>query len=808
MLFKRTADNLPRGRYFRRSLMMILFIACIPGVITGLLLYGWVTVKMENILQQAHLRQFEQRTAWVSEQLDALELTFSQWAFDPVFDNRLKELDFVYKYKQVHELYRLLLMIQNSNTLIGKVQLYLNEPRAVKMDSERYDFMSDPSEITKIERLTEQLQATYWSRSLEGSSMMMVNRLPGGSEDALGALTVTLDNEQLGNMLQTLSPYNGGTTFLLDEQGKPMLPQDKELGGLQQAVREHVLNFETNPSSFLMEYDDLTYSVQSGTFRRMGTDWTYISAAPLNEIVAPIVSVPRIVLLVNGAGLLLALILSWVGSLQLYKPFTKLLRIFTVTEAPIEAKEPGVSFLSQSKGFSSASVRSSSNGPVQLDEIKHIEQRWIGINRERESLQQRLEEHLPLARESLLIQLTLGQLLLPSDREWRERLAQLGWDLRDEQFVVMLAHIRPEVVLLQGSEHHGRESQEWISFAVTDILGRQLQELSYRAETLNYHDLSIALLLAVPPEFQPDTTEFRNELIRMGQQWMDSVQLELNIRLTVVLSKLTSDASHIPQLIRESRSVLRKRQFSSNLSIMDMNEGAEQDVKQKGAYPLELEQDIISALRSGDEELALEHFRRFMDTYAGSESSEEHIRQALFQLLARIQHTLLQLGEDPVELFGLAVYEEVVHLHDLDELIQWFRERIVHVCVEEFTGKEEKQIQMAVHHMKEHAERQYAEALSLDELADLHGIHAYTLSRAFKQTFGQNFVDYLTEIRLKRAKELLESTDVKINEIAEQVGYQASYFNRLFKKSEGTTPSRYREDVRKQTGHSCGNRSV
>ncbi|WP_339850543.1 helix-turn-helix domain-containing protein [Paenibacillus sp. FSL W7-1088] len=804
MLFKRTAVNLPRGRYFRRSLMMILFIACIPGVITGVLLYGWVTVKMENILQQSHLRQFEQRTAWVSEQLDALELIFSQWAFDPVFDNRLKELDFVYKYKQVHELYRLLLMIQNSNTLIGKVQLYLDEPRAVKMDSERYDFISDPSEITKMERLTEQPQATYWSRSLEGSSMMMVNRLPGGSEDALGALTVTLDNQQLGSMLQTLSPYNGGTTFLLDEQGKPMLPQDKELGGLQQAVREHVLNFETNPSSFLMEYGDLTYSVQSGTFRRLGTDWTYISAAPLNEIVAPIVSVPRIVLLVNGAGLLLALILSWVGSLQLYKPFTKLLRIFTLTEAPIEAKETEMSSLFQV--FSSAPVRS--NGPVHLDEIKHIEQRWIGINRERESLQQRLEEHLPLARESLLIQLTLGHLLLPSDREWRERLSQLGWDLRDEQFVIMLAHIRPEVVLLQGSEHHGRESQEWISFAVTDILGRQLQELPYRAETLNYHDMSIALLLAVPPEIQPDTAEFRNELIRMGQQWMDSVHSELNIRLTVVLSKLTLDASHIPQLVRESRSVLRKRQFSSNLSIMDMNEEAEQDVKQKGAYPLELEQDIISALRSGDEELALEYFRRFIDTYAGSESPEEHIRQALFQLLARIQHALLQLGEDPVELFGLAVYEEVVHLHDLDELFQWFRERIVHVCVEEFTGKEEKQIQMAVHQMKEHAEQQYAGALSLDELADLHGIHAYTLSRAFKQTFGQNFVDYLTEIRLNRAKELLESTDVKINEIAEQVGYQASYFNRLFKKSEGTTPSRYREDVRKQTGHSRGNRSV
>ncbi|MFS0870245.1 AraC family transcriptional regulator [Paenibacillus xylanilyticus] len=805
MLFKRTGDQLPKGRYFRRSLMMILLIACIPGVITGILLYGWVTVKMENILQQTHLRQFEQRTAWVGEQLDTLELTFSQWAFDPVFDNRLKELDFVYKYKQVHELYRLLLMIQNSNTLIGKVQLYLEEPRAVKMDSERYDFMNDPNEIEKYNKLTEQPRATYWSRSMDGASMMMVNRLPGGSDDALGALTITLDNKQLGSMLQTLSPYEGGTTFLLDEQGKPMLPQDQELGGLQNAVRDHVLNLEEKPASFLMEYEGMTYSVQSGTFRRLGTDWTYVSAAPLNEIVAPIVSVPRIVLLVNGCGLLLALLLSWIGSLQLYKPFTKLLRMFTANGESAEAVKPVRP--SWQRGTAASALPHSPS--LQLDEIKHIEQHWIGVNRERASLQQRLEEHLPLARESLLLQLTLGHLLLPSDREWRERLSQLGWALHDEQFIIMLAHIRPGAALLHGSGYANRsESQEWISLAAADILNTQLEGFPYRAETLNYHDMSIALLLAVPPEAQPETLAFREELMEMGQRWLEIVQSELDVRMMIVISKLTSDASHIPQLVRESRSVLRQRQFSSGAAIIDMNEEAEQDMKEQGVYPLELEQDIISALRNGDQEAAIEHFQLFIGSYARTESAENHARQALFQLLARIQHALLQLGEDPVKLFGLAVYEEVMQLHELEELFLWFRGRIVHICVEEFTGKEEKQIQMAVHQMKEHAEQQYAEALSLDELADLHGIHSYTLSRAFKQAFGQNFVDYLTEVRLNRAKKLLESTDVKINEIAEQVGYQPSYFNRLFKKSEGTTPSRYREDVRKKSGHTRGNCSV
>lgn len=68
----------------------------------------------------------------------------------------------------------------------------------------------------------------------------------------------------------------------------------------------------------------------------------------------------------------------------------------------------------------------------------------------------------------------------------------------------------------------------------------------------------------------------------------------------------------------------------------------------------------------------------------------------------------------------------------------------------------------------------------------------------FKDITGVNFIDYLTSIRLNKAKELLINTDMKINEIAETIGYKNSYFNRLFKRHEGYTPGQYREIRREQ----------
>ncbi|MGO4937836.1 helix-turn-helix transcriptional regulator [Fundicoccus sp. Sow4_H7] len=83
--------------------------------------------------------------------------------------------------------------------------------------------------------------------------------------------------------------------------------------------------------------------------------------------------------------------------------------------------------------------------------------------------------------------------------------------------------------------------------------------------------------------------------------------------------------------------------------------------------------------------------------------------------------------------------------------------------------------------------------LSLEASAQELGIDQYTLSREFKRIVGINFIEYLTDIRISHAKHLLISSDRKINDVAQQVGYNSSYFNRIFKKKTGLTPGEYRK---------------
>lgn len=86
--------------------------------------------------------------------------------------------------------------------------------------------------------------------------------------------------------------------------------------------------------------------------------------------------------------------------------------------------------------------------------------------------------------------------------------------------------------------------------------------------------------------------------------------------------------------------------------------------------------------------------------------------------------------------------------------------------------------------------------ISLDSVSAIAGINASYFSSLFKRHMGVNFVDYLTDLRMQAAKELLEDPLRSAAEVASLVGYEnASYFTRAFKKKTGMTPTEYRRQL-------------
>lgn len=104
--------------------------------------------------------------------------------------------------------------------------------------------------------------------------------------------------------------------------------------------------------------------------------------------------------------------------------------------------------------------------------------------------------------------------------------------------------------------------------------------------------------------------------------------------------------------------------------------------------------------------------------------------------------------------------------------------------------------QTTIKYLREYVENNYTFDISMQEVAEDMGYSDAYFSKLFKQYFNQNFTAYLTEYRIKKAKELLTDTNNSIKDISRMVGYEDSnYFAKIFKRIVGEIPSKFRENL-------------
>lgn len=111
---------------------------------------------------------------------------------------------------------------------------------------------------------------------------------------------------------------------------------------------------------------------------------------------------------------------------------------------------------------------------------------------------------------------------------------------------------------------------------------------------------------------------------------------------------------------------------------------------------------------------------------------------------------------------------------------------------EKHQTRREKIAKEAKHFIESH----YAEPLSLNIVSESVFLSPSYFSSLFKEYTKSTFNEYLTRVRVEKAKELLERLDLNIAQIAEEVGYgDSNYFSQVFKKVTGLRPSEYRQKV-------------
>ena len=137
----------------------------------------------------------------------------------------------------------------------------------------------------------------------------------------------------------------------------------------------------------------------------------------------------------------------------------------------------------------------------------------------------------------------------------------------------------------------------------------------------------------------------------------------------------------------------------------------------------------------------------------------------------------------------------VMSASDMAALKDWFVEKIGEAGRNVRQKASEKSTGL-IEQAKEYILNNYSRDISLDDVSRQVNISPYYFSKIFKEETAEGFVEYLTRIRIEKAKELLTTTECSMKEICSMVGYaDPNYFSRTFKKNVGVTPTDYKPEL-------------
>ncbi|MDQ6422448.1 response regulator [Paenibacillus sp. LHD-117] len=404
-----------------------------------------------------------------------------------------------------------------------------------------------------------------------------------------------------------------------------------------------------------------------------------------------------------------------------------------------------------------------------------------------EHLKQQLTENMPLLRDRFL------ERMMTSRLSKRQRLE--GWDyygLRWEgPYLIELAIDVDEFV---WSDSASTTDQQLIRFAVCNVAQEIMGKLAGSAVFRDREDRVLALLSGSDPD------ALEEEALQAAERIHEAVTAILPVKASIGIGQRAEWDGDIPFAHQSALSALDYRFVIGSNTIIRLSDMAQRN-RPEALAVVAWENELITKLKTGTPE----ELERWVDHLFAAIREQllpaELCQMYLQRIVLTLMHTLYETnGSSPVSSPGMASpLHEIAKFVKLDEAREWMK-RLCAESVRAIRGRREdysvQQVAKAIEYVKFHYKNP---ELSLKDVCQHISMSASYFSALFKHNTGKTFVEFVTDERMEKAKELLALTSMKSYEVAYEVGYgDPHYFSGAFKKHTGDTPTEYRLKTMKE----------
>ncbi|UVI31236.1 helix-turn-helix domain-containing protein [Paenibacillus spongiae] len=492
--------------------------------------------------------------------------------------------------------------------------------------------------------------------------------------------------------------------------------------------------------------------------------WSYVTVLPREQVMNKVDQSRELFNWTIAAVFILGLLMAVSFSERNYRPLRKL--IASISHGP----RTSLTVLSK-----------------KTNELDMITDYVSEISKECEGLTHKLQSQSSIVKEQSLLKLVKGRANEKEQPDTATAISSLQLD--KSHFVVLLFWIDN---YNQFSQEYPKSMQEILKYSLIKVTEELSSELGNGLGAELTDDRAIVILLNMNEE------EAKLEHIAsLADKVKQFFKQDFHMTLTVGIGDICTDFSMIHHSFLQAKQAMRYRFIRGRDQVICYSE-LQNAKKSEAWYPLELEIQLLKAIKQGNDGAIQKLIRSTMDNILTRQMSLEAVEFICFNIGNTMMKALMELNietDQGIEQLLEDLY--VPRFETIEELESFIIDFCRNVCDRIIYQKESKNF-VLLENIKAYINDNFRDnTIDLNRIADTFGISASYATRFFKDHTDYTIMRYIDQLRMDVSKQLIGTTDLTLKEIMVEVGYvDSTNFIRKFKKIEGITPMEYRKIIK------------
>jgi two-component system response regulator YesN len=300
--------------------------------------------------------------------------------------------------------------------------------------------------------------------------------------------------------------------------------------------------------------------------------------------------------------------------------------------------------------------------------------------------------------------------------------------------------------------------------------------------------MSDRIVLVVPHQSEIVDYEERIQIVEKARMLSERLEKKLGVKFRIAIGRNRP----MEELEKSYHDAIRS--LNDSISRVIHTEDRQKNGIYDGAFPEENERRIFRYLKEGNVDKMLEELTGFFSWMVVHYSDQKNnIRLKVLEYIIWAERIAFDTGAIN---YGFSYRKDYLDIalsfSDYEDLERWFREKMASIC-RSIADRKEEQSDSVANKAKDYIQTHFQEDVSLDDVSREVNMSPYYFSKVFKEKSGENFIEYLTRVRIDKAKEMLQKQGCSIKEASALSGYSdPNYFSKLFKKQTDMTPREYK----------------